>query len=360
MPGPASATSSTTDQSSSGRICTRTRAARRAPLRRVVEQVEHGPFQRGGVARSASTARASGRTRRHRPAAAPAPAPACTTSVSSSGSCTTMRRVLAGQLDQVADQRGQLGDLGLHVVEDLGAVGRRAASARPAAGRGEQLQVGAHRGQRGAQLVPGVGDEPALLFLGRGERAEHLVEAVRSAGPARRSRRPGSGAGHRWPRPARWPRSAGRPGRSPARATATPASAATTTPIAADDRQRHPELGEHLLGRRPAAGRSPAPARARPARPPPGTARRPRRRCGPRTLASPAATASSSAPSGGADAAPSAELARPFASSRASRMSPAPSTSVGMLASCCGSASSLCAAAVRALQQVGVERLRGC
>ena len=44
---------------------------------------------------------------------------------------------------------------------------------------GEQLQVGAHRGQRGAQLVPGVGDEPALLFLRRRERAEHLVEAVR-------------------------------------------------------------------------------------------------------------------------------------------------------------------------------------
>ena len=98
--------------------------------------------------------------------------------MSSTGSCTTWRRVLPCQLDQVADQRRQLRDLRLHVVEDLGAVrlGQRR-SAGPGRG-GEQLEVGAHGGQWGAQLVTGVGDQPALLLLRRGERAEHVVEAA--------------------------------------------------------------------------------------------------------------------------------------------------------------------------------------
>ena len=114
-----------------------------------------------------------------RPAAAPAPGPAEIDVGELDRLVHDLRCVLAGQLDQVADQRRQLRDLRLHVVEDLGAV--RLGQWRGAGtGRGgEQLEVGAHRGQRGAQLVPGVGDEPALLLLRRRERAEHVVEAAR-------------------------------------------------------------------------------------------------------------------------------------------------------------------------------------
>ena len=43
-----------------------------------------------------------------------------------------------------------------------------------AAGLGEQVEVGAQRGQRGPELVAGVGDELALPVAGGGERGEHL------------------------------------------------------------------------------------------------------------------------------------------------------------------------------------------
>ena len=43
----------------------------------------------------------------------------------------------------------------------------------------EHLEVGAQRGERRAQLVRGVGHEPALRALGRLERLEHRVERAR-------------------------------------------------------------------------------------------------------------------------------------------------------------------------------------
>ena len=84
-------------------------------------------------------------------------------------------------------------------------------------------------------------------------------------------------------------------------------------------------------GWRRAAGRSPAPAPDRPARPPPGTARPPRWRCATDESDSPAGHLQLVArPAAARTPHPRRSCAGPFASSSASRMSPAPSTSVGM------------------------------
>ena len=105
----------------------------------------------------------------------PARRPGRRSSASSTASRRERHRVVAGQLDEVADQRGHLLDLGADVVQQLGAR-PRAASRRRAVGLGEQVEVGAQRGQRGAQLVAGVGDQLALPVARRGERGEHRVE----------------------------------------------------------------------------------------------------------------------------------------------------------------------------------------
>ena len=70
------------------------------------------------------------------------------------------QRLVAGQLDEVADEGGQLLELGADVVEQLGLL----LGGQPAGlvGLGEQVEVGAQRGERRAQLVAGVGDQPAL------------------------------------------------------------------------------------------------------------------------------------------------------------------------------------------------------
>ena len=47
---------------------------------------------------------------------------------------------------------------------------------------GEQVEVGAQRRQRGAQLVPGVGDELALPVARGGQRGQHRVERARQPG----------------------------------------------------------------------------------------------------------------------------------------------------------------------------------
>ena len=49
-------------------------------------------------------------------------------------------------------------------------------------GLGQQVEVGAQRGQRGAQLVAGVGDQLALPGLGGRQRGEHRVERLREPG----------------------------------------------------------------------------------------------------------------------------------------------------------------------------------
>ena len=90
------------------------------------------------------------------------------------GSTARRQRLVAGQLDQVADQV---------VSSSIWARTSSSSSARCLGGRppalvglGEQVEVGAQRGQRRAQLVAGVGDQLALPVPGGGERGEHRVE----------------------------------------------------------------------------------------------------------------------------------------------------------------------------------------
>ena len=78
---------------------------------------------------------------------------------------------VARQLDQVADQLAELLDLGDEVGPQALAIGL-GQRARPA----QHLEVGAQRGERRAQLVRGVGHEPALGALRVVERLEHRVE----------------------------------------------------------------------------------------------------------------------------------------------------------------------------------------
>ena len=84
------------------------------------------------------------------------------------------RLAVAGQRDEVADEVAQLLGLLDDVVEQCAPVGlahRR--------GVAQHLDVGAHRGHRGAQLVRGVGHQLALLGLRGLQAREHRVEARR-------------------------------------------------------------------------------------------------------------------------------------------------------------------------------------
>ncbi len=81
------------------------------------------------------------------------------------------RLAVARELDEVADQLAQLLELEHEVAAQALAVGRRQRAPRP-----EDLEVGAQRRERRAQLVRGVGHEPALRPLGLVQRAEHRVE----------------------------------------------------------------------------------------------------------------------------------------------------------------------------------------
>ena len=92
------------------------------------------------------------------------------------------QRLVAGQLHEVADEGGELLDLGVHVVEQLGPRLRRQSDTVGAVDLAEQVEVGAQRGERRAQLVAGVGDELTLAVPRGGERREHLVERRGQAG----------------------------------------------------------------------------------------------------------------------------------------------------------------------------------
>ena len=79
---------------------------------------------------------------------------------------------VGGELDHLAHQVGELVELEAGLGDEL----------RPLVGgeRGrvpEEVDVGAHRGERRAQLVAGVDDQPLLLLARRVERHEHRVEA---------------------------------------------------------------------------------------------------------------------------------------------------------------------------------------
>ena len=82
------------------------------------------------------------------------------------------RGPVGGELDQLLHQVGQLPALEVEVAEDLGPLRLRQV------GRSlEQLDVGAQRGQRGAQLVAGVHHQPLLLLPRGRQRAHHRVQA---------------------------------------------------------------------------------------------------------------------------------------------------------------------------------------
>ncbi len=89
------------------------------------------------------------------------------------------------QLDELVDQVGQLAGLALDVGDEAAARVRRQLAEAP-----QHARVGAQAGQRGAQLVGGVLDQPFLRVAGGGEPAEHRVERRREAGRPRRARPP--------------------------------------------------------------------------------------------------------------------------------------------------------------------------
>ena len=169
-----------------------------------------------------------------------------TTSARSTGSTDVGQRLVAGQLDQVADQRGQLLDLGAHVVEQLGA-GLRRQPRRRLVGLGEQVEVGAQRGERGAQLVAGVGDQLALPVARGGQRGEHLVERRGQPGDLVVALDRQRVAGPRCGRSRSTAAVSRRTGRRPLRATAQPAMPAAITPARPKRSITDAELAEHVL-----------------------------------------------------------------------------------------------------------------
>ena len=119
-----------------------------------------------------------------------------------------------------------------------------------------ELGEAADRGQRRAQLVAGVGDEPAHPVLGRAGRglrglpgaerrldlAEHRVQRAARAGRPRcagRSPAPGgSGRRRRWPRPCARPRQRAQAGVVRRRSRAPPSSTSTTAPTSSSSERR--------------------------------------------------------------------------------------------------------------------------
>ena len=76
-----------------------------------------------------------------------------------------------GQLDELVDQVGELAGLALDVGDE--ALARRRRELGEAA---QHARVGAQAGQRGAQLVGGVLDEPVLRLAGGGQPFDHRRE----------------------------------------------------------------------------------------------------------------------------------------------------------------------------------------
>ena len=238
MPVPSSSTVTTPS-------CRRDRdgAGRRAPLGGVVEQVGQGALERGGVALDVPRVRgdlgttAPGARRRTRATAW------------SRTSCSSTVPITAG----VGSSRASSTRSPTRVVSSSSCARTsvsssvRASSGSAAAGLGEQVDVGAQRGERRAQLVAGVGDQPALPVPRRGERGEHLVERRRQPGDlvvaldrdrgqplGARDVLGGRGEPADRPQPVAGHRPAGHPGGDRSRRCRT---AGVT----------RPELGEHLL-----------------------------------------------------------------------------------------------------------------
>ena len=260
-------------------------AALGAPLGGVVEQVGDRALERVRVAGDPPRLGVARRTRGRR-----APSYARDGLLDHGGqldgSTDGVAGVLARQLDQVADQGGHLGDLGPDVGEQLGA---RLREPGGAAGLGEQVEVGAQRGQRGAQLVAGVGDQLALPVVRGGERGEHRVERRGQPGDLvvalDRDRVEPLGAGDVLDGVV-----SRRTGRRPLRATAQPASPALIIPARPKNSITSPSRSSiRSVGSSDWARTSALPSSAR-APPPPGSAGRGSARCARTTTGGRAAT----------------------------------------------------------------------
>ncbi len=83
---------------------------------------------------------------------------------------------VARQVDQLAEEQGELVDVVEHLADDLLPLALRKAVHVP-----EQFDVAAQARQRRAHLVAGVRHEPALLVLRTGDRRHHRGEARRQA-----------------------------------------------------------------------------------------------------------------------------------------------------------------------------------
>ena len=129
----------------------------RAPLHRVVEQVGDRPLQ--GVGLAVDVERVELDVEDQAVAPPPCPLDRGVDDVAEVEHLGMAGRVVAGELDQVSDQLGELLHLPGDVGEDLLAV---LVGQHPGLGvGGQQLDVGAHAGERRTQLVAGVGDQPA-------------------------------------------------------------------------------------------------------------------------------------------------------------------------------------------------------
>ena len=137
-------------------------------------------------------------------------------------------------------------------VEQLGpGVGRAA----DAPGLGEQVDVGAQRGERRAQLVAGVGDQPALPVPGGGERGEHLVERRRQPGDLVVALDAASAPAARCARSPRRRRSAGAPAAARCGPPPSRPRPAVMMPAMPNSRRHQPELGEQVSAAAPATAR---------------------------------------------------------------------------------------------------------
>ena len=167
-------------------------------------------------------------------------------------------------------------------------------------GLGEQVDVGAQRGQRCTQLVAGVGDQAALALAGGVEGGQHLVERGRQPGDLVVALDRAAAAGPRCGRLSSTAVVSRRTGRRPLRATSQPAKPATSTPTAAEARSsRCPAATAPVC----CSSSDCAITRAVPsvpgrARRRPGTARRRLAGCARCRSSRPVATSSSGAPSG--------------------------------------------------------------
>ena len=154
-------------------------------------------------------------------------------------------RLVARELHQVADQRGQLLDLRAHVVEQLGAgLGRQR---RVHSAWREQVEVGAQRGERRPQLVAGVGHQPTLPVAGGATRASSIwLNAVASRAT---SSSPSTRSGAR--SSVRAIRSTAvvsrRTGRRPLRATTQPARPAVEHAQQPEDEDHQRELRQRAV-----------------------------------------------------------------------------------------------------------------